>query len=329
MAKTTVLYIAGWGRSGSTVLANILGQLPGFFCAGELVVLWELGIVEDATCGCGVRFSMCPVWGSILGDAFGGIDRALALRMMELRRATPSNRDLARHALVPRLTTLQGRPGRPGQAEYAQTLSRLYSGIANHGANRVIVDSSKGAPYLYMLGQVPDLDVRIVHLVRDPRATAFSWLRHVEIDEEEWVFTMAQHAVWRSARQWVISNALVPIVAQLIGAPVKRIRYESFVANPQEGLRQVLSMVDDACHVSEAAWPFVASNEVELKPTHTVWGNPKRQRTGRVQISPDNEWVRSLGAWRKAVVTGLTYPLARHYGYFSGGGRNVRPGPGL
>jgi hypothetical protein len=29
--KIKVLYIAGWGRSGSTILGNILGQVAGFF----------------------------------------------------------------------------------------------------------------------------------------------------------------------------------------------------------------------------------------------------------------------------------------------------------
>jgi len=34
-----VLYIAGWGRSGSTILDNVLGQVDGFFSAGELMFL--------------------------------------------------------------------------------------------------------------------------------------------------------------------------------------------------------------------------------------------------------------------------------------------------
>jgi len=33
---TKVLYIAGWGRSGSTILDNVLGQLDGCFSTGEL-----------------------------------------------------------------------------------------------------------------------------------------------------------------------------------------------------------------------------------------------------------------------------------------------------
>ena len=31
-----VLYVAGLGRSGSTILANTLGQVEGFFSGGEL-----------------------------------------------------------------------------------------------------------------------------------------------------------------------------------------------------------------------------------------------------------------------------------------------------
>jgi len=32
-----VLYVTGWCRSGSTVLGNILAEVPGVFHAGELV----------------------------------------------------------------------------------------------------------------------------------------------------------------------------------------------------------------------------------------------------------------------------------------------------
>jgi hypothetical protein len=42
-----VLYFAGSGRSGTTVINNILGQLGGAFAAGELRYLWRRGVVED------------------------------------------------------------------------------------------------------------------------------------------------------------------------------------------------------------------------------------------------------------------------------------------
>jgi hypothetical protein len=252
------------------------------------------------------------VWSRIFGEAFGGIDQALARRMLELKAVILTHRKLLLHALMPHPSTAVSRPG---QAEYVQALGRLYSGVANHGTNRVIVDSSKIPAYLYALGQVPDLDLRVVHLVRDPRATSYSWLRRRT--DFRGALVMQQFPVWESAGRWVTWNATVPIVAKRIGAPVRRIHYESFVANPRETLRDVLSLVDDVCPVSESAWPFVGPNEVELNQTHTVWGNPSRLRTGRVQISLDGEWSTALSAFQKAVIVGLTYPLARHYGYFS------------
>jgi hypothetical protein len=77
-----------------------------------------------------------------------------------------------------------------------------------------------------------------------------------------------------------------------------------------------LTLVDDGGRISNDAWPFVGPSEVELKPTHTVWGNPSRQRTGRIRIEADMEWSTELGTWHRALVAGLTYPLARKFGYF-------------
>ena len=59
---TVVLYIAGTGRSGSTLLASILGEVEGVFAAGEVRYLWQRGLAERRLCGCGVPVRDCPVW---------------------------------------------------------------------------------------------------------------------------------------------------------------------------------------------------------------------------------------------------------------------------
>ena len=48
-----VAYIAGAGRSGSTLLAMMLGTLPGWVSVGELRHLWARGVEENQLCGCG------------------------------------------------------------------------------------------------------------------------------------------------------------------------------------------------------------------------------------------------------------------------------------
>ena len=45
----TVLYVSGWCRSGSTVLGNVLAEVPGFFHAGELRYLWLNGVLGSGS----------------------------------------------------------------------------------------------------------------------------------------------------------------------------------------------------------------------------------------------------------------------------------------
>src|ERR1700675_5160761 len=64
-----VLFLAGKGRSGGTLLASLLGQLPGFFNIGELNRLWDWGLVSNFRCGCGLPVQECPTWHAILEEA--------------------------------------------------------------------------------------------------------------------------------------------------------------------------------------------------------------------------------------------------------------------
>src|SRR5688500_6785417 len=67
-----VLLLGGAGRSGATVLERVLGELPGACSAGELVHLWQRGVLDDETCGCGESFGRCPFWVEVGARAFNG-----------------------------------------------------------------------------------------------------------------------------------------------------------------------------------------------------------------------------------------------------------------
>jgi hypothetical protein len=69
-----VAFIGGWGRSGSTLLASMLGEVPRMTPVGELRYIWERGLHDDELCGCGERFGECPFWQAVGREAFGGWD---------------------------------------------------------------------------------------------------------------------------------------------------------------------------------------------------------------------------------------------------------------
>ncbi len=65
-----VLFVGGFGRSGSTILDNVLGQVEGFFSAGEVSYLWDRCFEQDRLCSCKNAFSQCPLWSRIVARAF-------------------------------------------------------------------------------------------------------------------------------------------------------------------------------------------------------------------------------------------------------------------
>ena len=73
-----VLYIAGLGRSGSTILQNVLGELESFFPGGEICSIGQR-YVQKRLCGCKKPLAECDVWKRVLNRAFGQFDRGKAV----------------------------------------------------------------------------------------------------------------------------------------------------------------------------------------------------------------------------------------------------------
>lgn len=304
--RVKVLYIAGSGRSGSTILERILGQLDGFFSVGELCNLWDRGLLAHRMCGCGVPVDACPTWTGILAAGFGGLpDEAEARRVVALRRA------FVRVRHIPRvLATHWGRQG-AGDGELLGVLERLYRAVAEHTGCRVLVDSSKAPLYAELLARIPSIELQVVHLVRDPRATAYSWLRHKQLPDFGDVRQMQRLRPLKSSGLWALWQTMSEL---LMGRPpgrYLRLRYEDFVADPEAAVRRVAALVGE----EPAAWPFDSAGGVSLGVTHSVSGNPNRFETGTVQLRPDTEWVRGLGRGQRALVTAVTWPLLLRYRY--------------
>ncbi|MCZ7671658.1 MAG: sulfotransferase [Chloroflexi bacterium] len=68
MEKIPVLFIAGAGRSGSTLLERMLGQTADLSPIGELRHLGRQDFELDL-CGCGQRFQECPFWAAVFAEA--------------------------------------------------------------------------------------------------------------------------------------------------------------------------------------------------------------------------------------------------------------------
>jgi hypothetical protein len=310
--RVRVLYIAGTGRSGSTLLANTLGQVKGVFNGGEIRYIWQRGMVENRLCGCGRHFADCPFWQAVLREATGTVmpdPQAMARLQSRLTRV--------RH-----LPTLAMRRDLRGSADfdaYRSVLIRLYRAIQGAAASEVIVDSSKLPSYGRLLGLMPEIDLHVVQLVRDPRSAATSWARlKDQPDRGVAGAVMERMSPLRSALLWDLWNSTSRPFLAPASSRYLRLRYEDFVAEPRESVKRILQMLD----IPDAELPFTDSKTVILGPTHTVAGNPDRLRSGPVVIRTDAGAAFKLGRRDQLLVTALTFPLLMRLGYpLSGQGR--------
>lgn len=314
-----VLYFAGSGRSGTTVINSILGQMDGVFAAGELRYLWQRGMVEDRLCGCGVRFRECPVWRAVLACAFAGHP---AIDPSEIAQHLMSRLRIARVPVMlgRRMLGRQPIPRHPDDA----VIGEVYRALLAHTGGRIIVDSSKLPPYGLLLSSLPGVQLYVLHVVRDPRATAFSWRRpkrQLDFGDDQ---LMPQQQPWKSSLLWLFWNCLTAMLWRPADGRYLRVRYEDFIRDPKATMSQVATMVG----LDPALLPFETPTSVRLQPTHSVAGNPDRHRTGSVELASDSEWLTAMPAGQRALVTALTAPALVGFGYRlapKGAGSGNRP----
>jgi Sulfotransferase family len=305
-----VVFIAGYSRSGSTLLDRMLGELPGFVSTGELAYLWTRGLQQNRLCGCGAKFRDCAFWERVGVSAFGGWNQLDIEHVARLRQEVLRHR-YAHLLLEPRLS----RPFELKLRSFAELMARLYTSIAAVSGARVIVDSTVDAPYGFLLRHVPDIDVRTVHLVRDSRATAFSWTKRVPRADylEESTFLPTFHPA-ETALRWTADHLLVHLLAKLGGGALL-VRYEDLVADPRAKLNRVAHYAGGA--VQGADPTFVGAGSVELGLNHTVAGSRMRLQRGTGPLRLDDDWRGRLPRGHRLAVTALSLPLLVGYGYLA------------
>jgi hypothetical protein len=302
-----VTYLAGSGRSGSTLLDRLLGQSDGVVAIGELVYLWEPDQLDRHVCGCGTPVRDCPFWSAVAERAFGGWDSPGYHRLVELRAVVLRHRYLLFH-LAPAL--------RPGFRAHIDELSALlvpvYNAIAEVAGVPVVVDSSKEIVYGYALHRALGGRLRIIHLIRNGQGVAYSWTKQVakpEIGNPE--AALDRYRPGRMAARWVGYNLALEMI-RLLGVKPLIVHYEDVVDHPVFQLNRILGFSDRA---PREQYDHIGPGVVELTPSHTVAGNPMRFRQGTLPLRRDEAWRSKMPPRDRRLVAVIAGPLLWRFGY--------------
>lgn len=233
MNAKTVIYIAGYGRSGSTLLERILNCNKKLFALGEIANLLSLINDRDSLCSCGRYIYQCEFWSNIIRD----IKNYDITKLERLQNNFQSVNGYIKYNFIKSYDK---------DNVYRKFLVQLFNIIMENVPEEVeyIIDSSKTSRNnffrLIILSKLAFLNVKVIHLVRDGRGCMWSNLKDSNKKMERGVNAYRPFAAFRTAVSWPMANVSAHIF-QIISSKKDycRIRYEDFIDHPNETLKKL------------------------------------------------------------------------------------------
>lgn len=296
-AAVRLIYVAGYGRSGTTLLDIALGEHPAIMGGGEVTTLarhvWDNG----EYCACGERVRDCPEWKAIMARWTQGEPEGF---LAGYRRAQQRTEGLVAPGRLFRL---------PGWRDHRRRTLKLLRGMAMVSGRPVLVDSSKLPGRALALAAMPGIDLHVVHVVRDGRGVAWSLMKgHRRSVEKGVQRELRPKPLLYTALRWSMVNLAAEWLCLRVGPGRSiRVRYEDFVEDPRGEIGRIVALVGERPHLP-------ATGLAPFEPQHQVAGSRHRMQKSLI-IRGDDKWKREMPGWKQRLFTLICAPFLRRYGY--------------
>ncbi len=226
---TTVVYVAGYGRSGSTLLALLLGTHPDIRSLGEAGMIWEQLKLPDSECSCGATLASCDFWRPIRQRVLDACD------LDTIARAAVAEEHFFRRFV----------PGLHSAGTLYRDANRLLLDVAagSHGIGHV-VDTSKTA---YRFAWRPralyrrcGIEVRILHLMRRPSRVLASCLKGRNSRLSRALPDHRRFEVMRTLVGWNLANLFAALNGRILGTErYLRVDFDDLLQSPGAQLSRI------------------------------------------------------------------------------------------
>jgi hypothetical protein len=324
--KIDYVYILGASHSGSTLLAMLLNAHPDIVTIGETAP-GKMGDLGTYRCSCGKLITECYFWKNIVarmrskysdfrlsnfGTKFEYSSSRVVNRILQFEHRGPVLEAL-------RDTALKFSPGwRRARQEVMLHCYDLASAVLSESGARIFVDSSKLAHRLKFLLRIPEFGIKVIHLVRDGRAVALTYMRQDEFaDASEPSLrrggrgmtadaTVDSLSMSTAAHEWLrCLEAAEHVLAGLDRSQWIEIHYEQLCKDPENTLSQLLEFLG-----TQSTWDTPLYQEVE---NHVIGNGMRLDNISQVLI--DERWRSVLTKDELRTFDSVTGKMNKKYGY--------------
>ena len=305
-ARIRYACIPGSPFTGSTLLGTLLNEHPDCVSIGAATGLTRRADLSTYRCACGRPFRECEFWNEVaartasLGHPVNVFETNFWNTHLRLSKNRFINGALVRPLGWDRLTDLRdavvGRVAKARRAisDMGWNTWSLASAVLERSGKTVFVDTARDHQRPKFLAMHPLFDLKVIHLIRDPRGNSASIMKHTGADAAT------------AARQWRHYNAeAVRIKRYVAPGSWLSLRYEDLCADPGG----VLDKISDFLGVDRARTQLGAGDH----DRHII-GN-KMRLGGLGEIREDRSWQTRLDQADLAVLARIAGPTSRSLGY--------------
>jgi hypothetical protein len=285
-----VIAISGSGRSGSTMLSLLLSQDSTVFNLGQLRHLWRSYGDNDA-CSCGQKLDDCRIYGDKVGDA--STMQELGKEFFKDAAAQSNWSDASTRSKL-----------QEQHSDYLAGIRAVLHHIVQTTQATHFVDSSKAPEIALAFSLLPEVDLYLLNLIRDPRAVVCSSYKRQQ----------SYSAVIKNARDWTARQHRLEEWKPALGANFYTLRYEDLASKPVDAIESISEWA--ALPVPESL--FEAKNRAHIEWSNQHLYPPANERVleekkSDVTIAIADSWRDSENRWIHALTRFFTGAVGRRY----------------
>jgi hypothetical protein len=303
-SRIELIYITGSNYSGSTLLSFILNSHPNILSIGELgpAPAFE---TDDYRCSCGEKLIRCPFFLRVK-NVLAERGETLNLPRMNLRFFYSRNPLIERLVMLRlgsrRIENLRDflRPVIPGyerrMREKSQNIAAFIRAALDVSGKRIFADATKSWMYIPLFRRMDSVDLKIIHLVRDPRGYCNSARRHNGTQ------------IAQAARRWLAEASRVEQnIRDMPPDRLLRVRYEDLCGSTNATLNKITDLL--------ALKPFDLPLNMGALPHHIIGNDMRSSPSRRNTIVLDEKWRKDLSKVDIHTIAKKVGANAKKYGY--------------
>jgi len=283
--QNQIIYISGAGRSGSTLLDILLGNLNDHLSLGELNFLMINGIIDNEYCSCGEKVQDCVFWSSII------IEWNLVRSLNNEEFLLAQNKYLRNKKSLQNLFNYFFPTGL--YKALINDMELLYLTLFKVSGKKYLIDSSKNAQNLLILKKTK-IPFKVIHLTRKfsgvLNSTQKELVKNPKLGLEK---SLKPQKFYYTVAVWIIDNVLTILYSSSKNRV--KIQYENLLASPVDVIKKIQTNIifQDRNRLKDRG-PFY--------PKHLVSGN-KLRMSQKIHLNKTSELSRNKLDGFKRVIT--------------------------